>query len=56
MAMVRNESVARIVMFMCFGTAILSLAVHWRLTKIHSPMEPAYGSIMNDTILRERGE
>ncbi|WGV26797.1 L,D-transpeptidase [Halotia branconii] len=32
MAMVRNESVARIVMFLCFGTAILSLAVHWRVT------------------------
>ncbi len=30
--MVRNESVARIVMFLCFGTAILSLAVHWRVT------------------------
>jgi lipoprotein-anchoring transpeptidase ErfK/SrfK len=53
MAMVRNESVARIVMFMCFGTAILSLAVHWRLTKIHSPLEPAYGSIRNDRILGE---
>lgn len=30
--MVRNESVARVAMFLCFGTAILSLAVHWRLT------------------------
>ncbi len=30
--MVRNESVARIVMWLCFGTAILSLAVHWRMT------------------------
>ncbi len=30
--MVRNESVARIVMWLCFGTAILSLAVHWRIT------------------------
>ncbi|MBW4564080.1 MAG: L,D-transpeptidase [Mojavia pulchra JT2-VF2] len=29
--MVRNESVARIVMLLCFGTAILSLAVHWRI-------------------------
>ncbi|MCV3215781.1 L,D-transpeptidase [Plectonema radiosum NIES-515] len=25
----RNESVARIFMWLCFGTAILSLAVHW---------------------------
>ncbi|MBD2253272.1 L,D-transpeptidase family protein [Nostoc parmelioides] len=32
MAMVRNESVGRMVMFLCFGTAILSLAVHWRIT------------------------
>lgn len=33
MAMARNESVARMVMFLCFGTAILSLAVHWRIMK-----------------------
>ncbi|MBO3464332.1 L,D-transpeptidase [Aetokthonos hydrillicola Thurmond2011] len=32
MAMVRNESVARIVMLLCFGTAILSLAVRGRMT------------------------
>jgi len=30
--MVRNESVGRMVMFLGFGTAILSLAVHWRIT------------------------
>ncbi|BAY22882.1 ErfK/YbiS/YcfS/YnhG family protein [Calothrix sp. NIES-2100] len=29
--MVRNESVTRIIMWLCFGTAILSLAVHWRV-------------------------
>jgi lipoprotein-anchoring transpeptidase ErfK/SrfK len=28
----RNESVARVAMFLCFGIAILSLAVHWRVT------------------------
>jgi len=28
--MVKNESIARMVMFLCFGTAILSLIVHWR--------------------------
>ncbi|HYW20795.1 MAG TPA: L,D-transpeptidase [Nodularia sp. (in: cyanobacteria)] len=39
MAMVRNESVARIVMFLCFGTAILSLAVHWRITTTQGPFE-----------------
>ena len=27
--MARNESVGTMVMFLCFGTAILSLAVHW---------------------------
>ncbi|MDZ8225659.1 MAG: L,D-transpeptidase [Nostoc sp. ChiVER01] len=32
MAMVRNESVGRMVMLLCFGTAFLSLAVHWRIT------------------------
>lgn len=31
MTMGRNESVARIFMWLCFGTAILSLAVHWRM-------------------------
>ncbi|MBU7584254.1 MAG: L,D-transpeptidase [Nostoc sp. TH1S01] len=30
--MLRNESLTRIAMFLCFGTAILSLAVHWRVT------------------------
>ncbi len=30
--MVRNESVTRIIMWLCFGTAILSLLVHWRTT------------------------
>ncbi|WP_427158733.1 L,D-transpeptidase [Aliinostoc sp. HNIBRCY26] len=32
MAMVKNESLARTVMFICFGTAILSVAIHWRIT------------------------
>jgi lipoprotein-anchoring transpeptidase ErfK/SrfK len=31
MTMGRNESVARIVMLLCFGAAILSLAMHWRM-------------------------
>lgn len=31
MAMERNISVAGIIMWLCFGTAILSLAVHWRM-------------------------
>ncbi|WP_026733373.1 L,D-transpeptidase [Fischerella sp. PCC 9605] len=32
MAMVRNESVARVGMLLCFGTAILSLALHWGIS------------------------
>ncbi|MEA5565668.1 L,D-transpeptidase [Anabaena sp. UHCC 0399] len=32
MAMVKNESLARMVMLICFGTAILSVAIHWRIT------------------------
>lgn len=37
--MVRNESVARMVMFLCFGTAMLSLAVHWRITSSQQQFE-----------------
>jgi lipoprotein-anchoring transpeptidase ErfK/SrfK len=39
MAMVRNESVARMVMFLCFGTALFSLAVHWRITATQGQFE-----------------
>jgi lipoprotein-anchoring transpeptidase ErfK/SrfK len=31
MSMVRNESIARMMMLLCFGTAILFLIVHWRI-------------------------
>ncbi|MFN6217977.1 MAG: L,D-transpeptidase [Aphanizomenon sp.] len=31
--MARNESVGTMVTFLCFGTAILSLAVHWHTTR-----------------------
>ncbi|NJN09142.1 MAG: L,D-transpeptidase [Richelia sp. SL_2_1] len=30
--MVRNDSLARIVMLLCFGTAVLSLTLHWRIS------------------------
>ncbi|MEM9924956.1 MAG: L,D-transpeptidase [Cyanobacteria bacterium P01_D01_bin.50] len=30
--MVRNDSLVRIVMLLCFGTAILSLTFHWRIS------------------------
>ncbi|MBH8563656.1 L,D-transpeptidase [Nostoc sp. CENA67] len=39
MVMVRNESVARLVMFVCFGTAMLSLAVHWRIASTQRQFE-----------------
>ncbi|TAF05129.1 MAG: L,D-transpeptidase [Nostocales cyanobacterium] len=41
MAMARNESVARMVMFLCFGTAILSLAVHWHNMKTTAQSNPS---------------
>ncbi|AKG19928.1 L,D-transpeptidase [Calothrix sp. 336/3] len=42
MAMVRNESLARVVMLLCFVSGILSLVLHWQITnsmtpKTHSP-------------------
>ncbi|MBF2009166.1 L,D-transpeptidase [Chlorogloeopsis fritschii PCC 9212] len=37
MVMARNESVARIAMLLCFGTAILSLAVHWHISASMTP-------------------
>ncbi|MBD2772074.1 L,D-transpeptidase [Iningainema tapete] len=37
MVMVRNEFLARTIMLFCFGTAILSLAVHWRITASMTP-------------------
>ncbi|WP_066378623.1 MULTISPECIES: L,D-transpeptidase [unclassified Anabaena] len=40
MAMVRNESLVRMVMFTCCGTAILSLAVHWRITATQGQFKP----------------
>ncbi|WP_026082517.1 L,D-transpeptidase [Mastigocladopsis repens] len=37
MAIVRNDSLTRVVMLLCFGTAILSLAVQWRMTSSMTP-------------------
>jgi lipoprotein-anchoring transpeptidase ErfK/SrfK len=46
MAMVRNDSVARMVMLLCFGTAILSLAVHWHMkTTAGQPEQSASSQI-----------
>ncbi|MBW4687228.1 MAG: L,D-transpeptidase [Komarekiella atlantica HA4396-MV6] len=50
MAMVRNESVGRMVMMLCFGTAILSLAVHWRITSAEPYLgQPASASLRRDS-------
>jgi lipoprotein-anchoring transpeptidase ErfK/SrfK len=41
MAMARNESVASMVMFLCFGTAILSLAVHLHTMRTTRQLDPS---------------
>ncbi len=53
--MVRNESVARIVMFLCFGTAILSLAVHWRITTTQGQFEQPASAAGNRTEMADGG-
>ncbi|MEH2071871.1 MAG: L,D-transpeptidase [Nostoc sp.] len=48
--MVRNESVGRMVMLLCFGTAFLSLAVHWRITTAQRQFEKsAFASMRRDS-------
>ncbi|WP_392532923.1 L,D-transpeptidase [Nostoc sp. C117] len=44
--MVRNESVGRMVMLLCFGTAFLSLAVHWRITTAGRQFEKSASASM----------
>ncbi len=46
--MVRNESVGRMVMLLCFGTAFsfLSLAVHWRITTAKGYLEKSASTSM----------
>lgn len=44
--MVRNESVGRMVMLLCFGTAFLSLAVHWRITTAERQSEKSASTSM----------
>ncbi|MEH2097706.1 MAG: L,D-transpeptidase [Nostoc sp.] len=52
MAMVRNESVGRMVMLLCFGTAFLSLAVHWRITTaVRQSEKSASTSMRRDSTL-----
>lgn len=44
--MVRNESVGRMVMLLCFGTAFFSLAVHWRITTAERQSEKSASTSM----------
>ncbi|BAY78978.1 ErfK/YbiS/YcfS/YnhG family protein (plasmid) [Nostoc linckia NIES-25] len=44
--MVKNESVGRMVMLLCFGTAFLSLAVHWRITTAQRQFEKSASASM----------
>lgn len=60
MAMVRNESLAKVLMFFCFGTAILSYSVKWYVdssaqpqTAMDAPRETS--SRINNSRLRNSG-
>lgn len=44
--MVRNESVGRMVILLCFGTAFLSLGVHWRITTAERQFEKTASTSM----------
>ncbi|MEH1938591.1 MAG: L,D-transpeptidase family protein [Nostoc sp.] len=57
MAMVRNESVGRMVMLLCFGTAFLSLAVHWRITTAERQSEKSASTSMrrDSTLTNSKG-
>ncbi|WP_442944614.1 L,D-transpeptidase [Nostoc sp.] len=50
--MVRNESVGRMVMLLCFGTAFLSLAVHWRITTAERQSEKSASTLMRRDSIR----
>nr|WP_244919181.1 L,D-transpeptidase [Nostoc commune] len=57
MAMVRNESVGRVVMLLCFGTAFLSLAVHWRITTAERQSDKSASTAMrrDSTLTNPKG-
>ncbi|QKQ76935.1 L,D-transpeptidase family protein [Nostoc sp. TCL240-02] len=57
MAMVRNESVGRMVMLLCFGTAFLSLAVHWRITTAQRQFDKSASTSMrrDSTLTNPKG-
>ncbi|WP_445627098.1 L,D-transpeptidase family protein [Nostoc sp. DSM 114167] len=50
--MVRNESVGRMVMLLCFGTAFLSLAVHWRISTAERQYEKSASTSMRQDSTR----
>jgi len=49
--MVKNESVGRMVMLLCFGTAFLSLAVHWRITTAQRQFEKSASAMRQGSSL-----
>lgn len=55
--MVRNESVGRVVMLLCFGTAFLSLAVHWRITTAERQSDKSVSTAMrrDSTLTNPKG-
>ncbi|MBD2210647.1 L,D-transpeptidase [Nostoc linckia FACHB-104] len=53
--MIRNVTVTRIIMWLCFGTAILSLAVHWRVMSTGQQFEQLASSKDNQEKLPKRG-
>ncbi|WP_267255643.1 L,D-transpeptidase [Nostoc sphaeroides] len=55
--MVRNESVGRMVMLLCFGTAFLSLAVHWRITTAERQSDKSASTAMrrDSTLTNPKG-
>lgn len=55
--MVRNESVGRVVMLLCFGTAFLSLAVHWRITTAERQSDKSASTAMrrDSTLTNPKG-
>ncbi|WP_414859097.1 L,D-transpeptidase [Nostoc sp. KVJ3] len=55
--MARNESLGRMVMLLCFGTAFLSLAVHWRITTAQRQSEKSASTLMrrDSTLSNSKG-
>ncbi|MDZ7956870.1 MAG: L,D-transpeptidase [Aulosira sp. DedQUE10] len=53
--MIRNLTVTRIIMWLCFGTAILSLAVHWRVMSTGEQFEQLASSKDKHEKLPKRG-